>query len=74
VNQRTNVPKEHAKFNYQVAYSDSKPDSILLDVLLEDSPYEKGRRKTDCQPVARKRKVKTFWCEFRQKLIYLRTN
>lgn len=48
---RTNVPKEHAKFNYQVAYSDSKPDSILLDVLLEDSPYEKLEEKPIVSPL-----------------------
>lgn len=37
---RTCVPKTHAKFNYQVAYSSEiQTDKILLDVLFEDIRY-----------------------------------
>lgn len=37
---RTDVPKKHAKFYYQVAYpSNGSLDKILLDVLFEDSHY-----------------------------------
>ena len=37
---RTEVPKQHAKYHYQVAYpSGYKEDKILLDVLFEDNHY-----------------------------------
>lgn len=43
--QRTDVPKTHAKFYYQVSYPPSsalqqRNDKILLDVLYEDAAYE----------------------------------
>lgn len=43
--QRTDVPKQHAKFYYQVAYREAqKPDKILLDVLFEDTHYHEVER------------------------------
>lgn len=36
----TDIPKVHAKYNYTVSYTDNRPDKILLDVLLEDHPYQ----------------------------------
>lgn len=39
-NTRTDVPKRHAKYHYQVAYpSGHSEDKILLDVLFEDNHY-----------------------------------
>lgn len=39
---RNNVPKTHAKFFFQLAYTASgRRDKILLDVLFEDSQYER---------------------------------
>ena len=57
---RTNVPKTHAKYFYQVAYkTKSQNDKILLDVLFEDIKYQHLERlpivspflKTDDNPV-----------------------
>ena len=33
------VPKEHAKYRYHVSYAEKAPEHILLDVLLEQHPY-----------------------------------
>lgn len=39
-NTRIDVPKQHAKYHYQVAYpSGHNEDNILLDVLFEDNHY-----------------------------------
>lgn len=39
---RTNVPKQHAKFYYEVSYpGNGGQDKILLDVLFEDNHYSK---------------------------------
>ncbi len=39
-NTRTDIPKQHAKYHYQVAYpSGRSEDNILLDVLFEDNYY-----------------------------------
>ena len=39
---RTNIPKQHAKFYYEVSYpGNGGKDKILLDVLFEDSHYSK---------------------------------
>ena len=42
----TNVPKAHSKFFYKIAFrdSDARPGNILLDVLYEDSHYNKIER------------------------------
>ncbi len=57
---RTKVPKQHAKFYYQVAYyGGSYEDKILLDVLFEDTHYQRIVRmpiegpfiKTEGEPV-----------------------
>lgn len=57
---RTNVPKTHAKYFYQVAYkTKTQNDKILLDVLFEDNKYQHLERlpivspflKTDDNPV-----------------------
>ena len=37
--QITDVPKKHAKYNYQVSCTDGGTEKILLDVLLEEQPY-----------------------------------
>ena len=48
---RTNVPKSHAKFYYQVAYSPIvQKDKILLDVLFEEIPYKSIERKAISSP------------------------
>ena len=47
---RFNVPKMHAKYNYQVAYNGSRSDYVLLDVLLEDSPYKQVENKAVQSP------------------------
>ncbi|MDO4827336.1 MAG: nucleotidyl transferase AbiEii/AbiGii toxin family protein [Bacteroidia bacterium] len=57
----TNIPKTHSKFFYKLAFRDSeaRPGNILLDVLYEDSHYNKVERKpiqcpfveTDGQPL-----------------------
>lgn len=37
---RSDIPKKHAKYNYQVSYPEGgKQDKILLDVLFEDNHY-----------------------------------
>ena len=37
---RTDIPKKHAKYYYQVSYSEgNKQDKILLDVLFEENQY-----------------------------------
>lgn len=42
----TNIPKSHSKFFYRIAFreKDARPGSILLDVLYEDSYYNKVER------------------------------
>lgn len=39
---RSNIPKKHAKFNYQVSYPEGgKQDKVLLDVLFEENHYSR---------------------------------
>lgn len=42
----TNIPKAHSKFFYKIAFrdNDARPGNILLDVLYEDSHYNKVQR------------------------------
>lgn len=42
----TNIPKAHSKFFYKIAFRDNeaRPENILLDVLYEDSHYNKIER------------------------------
>lgn len=42
----TSIPKSHSKFFYRLAFRDNgaKPGNILLDVLFEDSHYNKTQR------------------------------
>lgn len=42
----TNIPKAHSKFFYRIAFrdNDTRPGNILLDVLYEDSHYNKVQR------------------------------
>jgi len=57
---RSDIPKKHAKYNYQVSYPEGgKQDKILLDVLFEENhyshvvslPIESPFLKTEGEPV-----------------------